>query len=200
MTEASAKRPYGRSRRDLAEIAIRRFEREGFEATTVEEIAEEAGYSPRTFFRQFASKEDVVFFDLPDLLSPLRALLEPDARAPAAWPAVCAIVVENSVRWEQETAGLARRRTRLFHEEPALHRRFLEIVSEWEAVLAQVFAAERGTDAATDGQALLLAMAVVGACRTALRLWLAEPQPPLADRTRTALALLESGFAGTLTG
>src|SRR5262245_57913505 len=81
MTLARAKQPPSRSRRrgqsrlELAAVAIRLFEEKGFEATTVEEIAEEAGYSPRTFFRQFSRKEDVLFFDLPDMARPLRRLL-----------------------------------------------------------------------------------------------------------------------------
>ncbi|GMA28393.1 hypothetical protein GCM10025874_16460 [Arenivirga flava] len=36
---------------------------QGFAATTVEDIAESAGGSPRTFFRCFATKEDAALFD-----------------------------------------------------------------------------------------------------------------------------------------
>ena len=61
-------------------------------------------------------------------------------------------------------------RTRLFHREPALYRRFLEISSEWEALVAGIFAAERGVDAGTDVYSQTLATGMVGACRTAFRL------------------------------
>lgn len=189
-----AKRPYGRSRRELAEIAIRMFEEEGFAATTVEEIAARAAYSPRTFFRQFPTKEDVVFFDLPDILSPLEGLIgaPPDG---GAWAAVRAIVIDNSANWEAAGPDLALRRTRMFHEEPLLYRRFLEYASEWEAVIARVFAAERATDPLTDTYAQLLASTVVGACRTAFRLWLAVPERPLARHMEDTLELIESGFS-----
>lgn len=47
-------------RRRIAEVAEALFVEKGFEATTVCEIAEAVGMSQRSFFRYFASKEDVV--------------------------------------------------------------------------------------------------------------------------------------------
>lgn len=189
-----AKRAYGRSRQELAEIAIRLFEQQGFARTTVEEIAAAADYSPRTFHRQFPTKEDVVFFDLPDILSPLEALVtEP---APDAWEAVCAIVVGNAANWEAAGPALAERRTRLFHDEPALYRRFLEIAADWETVIARVFA----TQHATDAYAQVLATSVVGACRAAFRLWLAHPETSLAQHMADALDLIAGGFGLTKPG
>ena len=47
-------------RAGLARVAIDLFARDGFEAVTVEEIARAAGISPRTFFRYFPTKDDIV--------------------------------------------------------------------------------------------------------------------------------------------
>jgi len=47
----------------IQEHALRLFAQQGFEATTVEQIAEAAEISPSTFFRYFKTKEDVVVED-----------------------------------------------------------------------------------------------------------------------------------------
>ena len=55
-----------RTRQALAEAAIELFAAQGYGATTVEQIANRAAVSPRTFFRHFDSKEDVLLpFDEP---------------------------------------------------------------------------------------------------------------------------------------
>lgn len=52
-----------KTRRLLSEIALRRFAEKGVDATTVEEICEEAEVSVSTFFRYFPSKEAAAFPD-----------------------------------------------------------------------------------------------------------------------------------------
>ncbi|WP_238346901.1 TetR/AcrR family transcriptional regulator [Nocardiopsis dassonvillei] len=52
-----------RNRAAIQEAALRLFEQQGYEATTVAQIAREAGVSHMTFFRCFPSKEDVVLRD-----------------------------------------------------------------------------------------------------------------------------------------
>ena len=71
-------------RTDLARIAISLFAERGFEAVTVDDIAAAAGISARTFFRYFATKDEVVL-DYDRLLR-ARLLDALDRRPPAEGP------------------------------------------------------------------------------------------------------------------
>jgi mycofactocin system transcriptional regulator len=63
MLESRRGRPPSTTRRKLELIALRLFTVQGFDETTVDEIAAEAGVSRRTFFRYFNTKADVLWND-----------------------------------------------------------------------------------------------------------------------------------------
>src|SRR6185437_15681337 len=62
-------RKKARTRASIREHALRLFREQGYDATTVDQIAEAADVSPSTFFRYYPTKEDVVLQDDVDVLA-----------------------------------------------------------------------------------------------------------------------------------
>src|SRR5215472_13540966 len=56
-------RKKAKTRAAVQRHALRLFQEQGYDATTVEQIADAAEISPSTFFRYFPTKEDVVLYD-----------------------------------------------------------------------------------------------------------------------------------------
>src|SRR5262245_14325897 len=61
-------RKKAKTRAAIQEHALRLFQEQGYNETTVEQIAEAAEVSPSTFFRYFPTKEDVALYDAFDPL------------------------------------------------------------------------------------------------------------------------------------
>ncbi len=109
--------------------ALDLFREQGFEATSVEQIAQAAGVSRSTFFRQFGGKDDVVFADHELLLDMLREYLDRPHENP--WVAVrdASIKVFRHFAADPE---LARRRYAVVREVPALREREIVTVFRYE--------------------------------------------------------------------
>ncbi|MFE2107020.1 TetR family transcriptional regulator [Kitasatospora sp. NPDC059463] len=155
---------------ELTEAAFRLLTAQGFDAVTVDEIAADAGVSKRTFFRYFASKEDVIVRFLADLGTGIAAEL---AARPAAEPPSAALRHAVSVPLAAcgEHGDRALHAVRLILHTPALHARFLERQAEWRAELSAELARRLDRDPAVDLYPRLAAGMALTAFGAVLERW-----------------------------
>src|SRR5262245_16953471 len=159
-----------RTRADLTDAAFRLFGDRGFDETTIEDIVEQVEVSPRTFFRYFDSKEDVVigFFD--DLGLKLRAMLaaRPYEEPPftACRNALGSLVDLYTAEVERVTAA-----KRLSYGTPSIRARLLDKHARWENGVTEELAARMGVDPASDRRPRLLAAGTLAAFSTAVNAW-----------------------------
>lgn len=109
--------------------ALELFDAQGYDQTSVEQIAKAAGVSRSTFFRQFGGKEDVVFADHEGLLESLRLFLAEGHDDP--WAAVCAASEHVFLHFARDP-DLARRRYHIVRQVPALREREIITVFRYE--------------------------------------------------------------------
>ena len=185
------------ARAEIVAIALDLFVRDGFEATTVEAIAAAAGCAPRTFYRYFGSKEDVMFHYLPDVIAGLGTLLDANLAAGIAeWTAVCESLIDFIGRFDASDARTATHRMDLWLHEPALRARYLQYVAQAETVVVDALCRHRGTSADEDDLAKLIAVAAVGAYRVTVSNHRGRAQRKLRDHLREALTTLGAGLEG----
>lgn len=156
----------------LRDAALERFESVGFDRATVEEIAERAGVSPRTFFRYFATKDAVIFdpyvarFD--GWVESIRAAPPGRPLREALREASYGVVVAY-----QDDPSFWDRVHELLLADPTLRRRALEVRAGLEAAAAAVLAARLALSP-TDLRPRVLAAAAMAAVGEATRRWYAE--------------------------
>jgi len=138
-----------RTRAQVLEVAARLFASSGFDRVTVEEICAEAEISPRTFFRYFHSKDELVFADIEErldaLLQQLRA--EPDDAEPlgALERAVLALALEMERRPDAMTWAY-----QLMRDSPALVPTNLHVLRAWEDDLVEEVTRRMSAGASTE--------------------------------------------------
>jgi AcrR family transcriptional regulator len=143
-------------RAELFNAAWQLFGERGYEATTVAQIAAAAGVSRRTFFRYYASKEDVLVETSDELAE---AMLAAMAERPLDEPPLVAIERALVPVLESRIARTDRLQTiiRLLRESRTLRRAMLERHALMEERLAVQLAVRLNTDVAKDSTPALLA-------------------------------------------
>lgn len=140
MAEGLRERKKVKARRDLERSALRLFARKGFADTTVDEIAAAVDLSPRTFFRYFASKEDVVFARAGEDLDALRACLRAVPADLLGYQAV-ETAVAAMARGLEDRGDEMKVRFGLVRANPLLRAKARQIAAGWATALAGELAA-----------------------------------------------------------
>jgi AcrR family transcriptional regulator len=183
-------RKKARTRAAIREHALRLFREQGYDATTVEQIAEAAEVSPSTFFRYFPTKEDVVLQDDMDLLWMDVFRAQPPDLGPIA-------AMRTAVRTAFEGMAASdldklRETMDLTMAIPAVQARMMEEFARTTQRIAEAVAERSGKDA-SDFAVKALAGAVVG---IAMAAWFDHPGDldGFGGRFERGLALLEAGL------
>lgn len=185
-------RPRGTSERALELIALRLFTDQGFEETTVDQIAGAAGVSRRTFFRYFDSKADVLWSEFDAEVRTIRGLL---AHTPDDLPVMegvrRAVLAANHYR--AEDVPELRLRMTLLSSVPELVASAAIHYDAWERAVVD-FVARRSGQPADSLYPLAVGRAVLAACRAGYDRWAARADADLTVYLDAALRALSAGF------
>ncbi|MFJ8649850.1 TetR/AcrR family transcriptional regulator [Streptomyces sp. NPDC093546] len=193
----AAHQPLGlRERKKLkTRIAIRRatyrlIAERGYEATTIEQIAQAAEVSPSTVVRYFPAKEDIVLTDEYDPVIEAALRARPAGEEPLR--SLRAVITRAAADLLEHEPDEVRQRARLLVEVPAVRARMTETMAETSQLLSRVLADRTGR-AADDLEVRVFTAAVMGALREVLLHWAER------DQRDDPIALIDRAF-DTLSG
>jgi AcrR family transcriptional regulator len=188
-------RKKARTRASLREHALRLFRENGYQHTTVEQIAAAAEVSPSTFFRYFPTKEDLVLQD--DMDTRMFAALEqqPPELSPIA--AVRAATREVFGAYTEADLEVLRETTRLTMTVPEIRARALDEFTRTIQVFADAVAQRAGRPA-DDLAVRAVAGAIMGVIMAITLPWEGWSEERSFEdtfgRIDEGLALLEAGL------
>ncbi|MFD1212832.1 TetR family transcriptional regulator [Arthrobacter sp. GCM10027362] len=179
-TTAGAAAPGLRERRrrqtmaEIQEAALRLFEERGLEAATVEDIAEAAGVSPRTFFRYFAAKEDAALpahREFEDAVETGLQQADPDADPCEELAKVYVRVLQGFADNGSPAAQRMLRVGRLLRREPLLRSALVRHSAARNSRLLQALEARFGGSEASDLQLRVAVELCTSLVRAAFETW-----------------------------
>ncbi|MFF7353276.1 MULTISPECIES: TetR/AcrR family transcriptional regulator [Streptomyces] len=167
-------------------------EEQGYDATTIDQIAERAEVSPSTVFRYFPTKEDIVLTDEYDPL-----ILEEIRARPAdePWSETMRYVLHRAIEFGMDDdLAVSRLRTHLMVQVPAVRSRMMESMSATGRMLCEAIGERTGRD--PDGlEVRVYAMSLIGALMETSMYWAENDHrddfAALVDRT---LDVMEHGL------
>jgi len=184
-------RKKAKTRAAIQQHALRLFQAQGYDATTVEQIADAAEISPSTFFRYFPTKEDVVLYD--DLDPVFIAAFE--EQPPDLSPIQAMRGTLRAVFTRLSAAEMVRQweRARLVLAVPELRMRMLDQLAAAVQLIAELVAKRVGRRA-DDLAVRAFAGATIGAVMTAMLTLVEDPMADPLAQMDASLAYLEAGL------
>ncbi|MEE4021514.1 mycofactocin system transcriptional regulator [Gordonia sp. PKS22-38] len=181
------------SRAQISAVAIDLFTANGFEETSVDDVADAAGIARRTLFRYYPSKNAIAWGDFDGHLDAMRALLtDIPPTEPIAEALRRALISFNRVP-PAELAGHRRRMTLLLGV-PALQAHSMLMYAEWRQVVAE-FCAQRLGLSDDDHLPQTIAWMCLGTALAAYDQWLADPATDLETLIITGSRTLAEGVS-----
>jgi AcrR family transcriptional regulator len=189
-------RKKARTRASIREHALRLFREQGYQATTVEQIAAAAEVSPSTFFRYFPTKEDVVLQD--DMDTRMIEALEQQPAGLGPLSAVRAATQQVFASYTAADLAVIGETTRLTMTAPEVRARALDEFARTIGVVAEAVANRAGRPA-DDLAVRTMAGAIVGVIMSITMPWegWGDGRQTIEDtfgRIDRGLALLEAGL------
>jgi AcrR family transcriptional regulator len=180
-----------KTRAAIKKEAMRLFLEKGFEATTIEEIAQAVEISPSTFFNYFPSKEDVVTDDELDPVIIAAFNAQPEGLHPVA--ALHNAMREVFANLTPEQDAVMRQRFRLLVSTPELRAAVLE---EFANLVDQIVVVMTGRPGASASDFVFrnTAGALLGVMMSALLAVARDPNADLVQVTDEAIAHLAAGL------
>jgi AcrR family transcriptional regulator len=156
-----------KTRESIQREAMRLFRKNGYDKTTIEQIAAAVEISPSTFFNYFPSKEDVVLYDAYDpVVASLLIARPPDERLSVS---VRAVLLSMAAVFEQDR-DIILARSKLVIEEPALRALLWEQLEKARDLICGVIAQRYGRDP-DDLDVRIVVMALLAGVMEATREW-----------------------------
>ena len=188
----SRRQPRGRPPRtthaEVGRAALELFARDGFEETTLEDIAEAVGIGRRTLFRYFPSKNDMVWGDFDWVLDRLRRSLDAvDPTEPVMEGLARAVIASN--RYEPDQQPELRVRLTLITTVPALQAHSMVRYAAWRAVVGEYIARRLGAEP-DDLVPLTIGHMALGTSMAAFVRWVNHPAEDLETHLEHGYRLL----------
>lgn len=165
------------TRRLLRRAALILVAERGLANVTVEDIAEAAEVSPRTFFNYFPSKEAALFGGDPDRAATLRDRIASEAPAEPALDALRTVLAQDAEELADELRSLGGdpvdwlRRMKIARTDSQVRAAHAAQMARIERAIGEGLAARLGADQETDPYPWVLAAAAVGVFRACMAFW-----------------------------